>query len=124
MIKEFCNITGANKEDIEEKWSVITTKVLKYSRMETRKPVKKLITRLILMNILNKKTIVVLNFSVWLLIILFTFTADRTASYVLMLLAALLLKGNSRIAFYTLYEVSLCSYNGNLCSCSVWNTID
>lgn len=45
MIKEFCNITGASKEDIEEKWSVITTQVLKYSRMDTRKAVKKLVTR-------------------------------------------------------------------------------
>ena len=45
MMNEFCNITGAKKEDIEEKWSVITTSVLKYSRVETRKSVKRLITR-------------------------------------------------------------------------------
>ena len=45
MIKEFYNITGARKEDIEERWSIITTNVLKYSRIETRKSVKKLVTR-------------------------------------------------------------------------------
>ena len=32
-------------EDIEDKWSIISNKVLKYSRTETRKSVKKLITR-------------------------------------------------------------------------------
>lgn len=38
-------MTGATIKSIEEKWSVISSNVLKYSRIETRKSVKKLITR-------------------------------------------------------------------------------
>ena len=45
MINEFYIITGARKEDVEKKWSAISLNVLKYSRMETKKSVKKLITR-------------------------------------------------------------------------------
>ena len=45
MINEFCIMTGATIKSIEEKWSVISSNVLKYSRIETRKSVKKLITR-------------------------------------------------------------------------------